>query len=62
VTVTDGGAGPADPFAGLLPAGGASSGGRGLWITHLSCNHVTATRTVDTFTVRLTAGNPHFGR
>jgi anti-sigma regulatory factor (Ser/Thr protein kinase) len=60
VTVTDGGAGPKDPFAGLVPAPAASSGGRGLWITNLSCNHVTASRTGDTFTVRLTAGNPYF--
>jgi anti-sigma regulatory factor (Ser/Thr protein kinase) len=60
VTVTDGGAGPQDPFAGLVPGSGAAPGGRGLWITHLSCNHVTASRTRDTFTVRLTAGNPHF--
>jgi anti-sigma regulatory factor (Ser/Thr protein kinase) len=60
VTVTDGGAGPKDPFAGLVPASAVSSGGRGLWITHLSCNHVTASRTGDSFTVRLTAGNPHF--
>lgn len=60
VTVTDSGAGPQDPFAGLLPAIGGAPGGRGLWITHQACNHVTASRTPDTFTLRLTAGNPHF--
>ncbi|MFF5174472.1 anti-sigma factor RsbA family regulatory protein [Micromonospora sp. NPDC000089] len=60
VTVTDQGTGPDDPFAGLLPARGASAGGLGLWITHQSCNHVAMQRTAEGFTVRLTAGNPHF--
>ncbi|MEO3776466.1 sensor histidine kinase [Micromonospora sp. B11E3] len=61
VTVSDGGHGPQDPFAGLLPAGdGVVVGGLGLWIAHQSCNHVTSHRGPDGFTVRLTAGTPHF--
>ncbi|MEH0937951.1 sensor histidine kinase [Micromonospora psammae] len=60
VTVSDGGAGPTDPFAGLLPADGATSGGLGLWITHQSCDHVAMHRAPDGFTLRLTAGDPHF--
>ena len=58
VTVSDGGAGPKDPFAGLLPATGRASGGRGLWIVHQSCNHVAAQVTPDGWTLRLIAGNP----
>ena len=59
VTVTDGGGGPADPFAGLLPVQrDAAAGGLGLWITHQSCNHVALERSPDGFTVRLTAGIP----
>ncbi|MGC5022521.1 anti-sigma factor RsbA family regulatory protein [Micromonospora sp. DT47] len=60
VTVEDGGGGPSDPYAGLLPARGAAAGGLGLWITHQSCNHVAMHRGADAFTLRLTAGNPHF--
>ncbi|MBE1487570.1 sensor histidine kinase [Plantactinospora soyae] len=60
VTVSDGGTGPKDPFAGLIPAGNGSPGGLGLWITYQSCGHVALHRDADTFTVRLTAGNPHF--
>ncbi|MGW4945306.1 anti-sigma factor RsbA family regulatory protein [Actinoplanes sp. NPDC004185] len=59
VTVTDAGAGPKDPFAGLLAAGDGSAGGLGLWIAHQSCNHVALHRHPDGFTIRLTAGNPH---
>jgi anti-sigma regulatory factor (Ser/Thr protein kinase) len=59
VTVTDGGDGPKDPFVGLLPAGDGSVGGLGLWITHQSCSHVSMSRGTDSFTLRLTAGNPH---
>ncbi|SBT37434.1 sensor histidine kinase [Micromonospora auratinigra] len=59
-TVHDEGVGPKDPFAGLLPAGDGSAGGLGLWISHQSCNHVATHRDTDGFTVRLTAGNPHF--
>ncbi|MGK5442464.1 anti-sigma factor RsbA family regulatory protein [Micromonospora sp. URMC 105] len=60
VSVDDRGDGPSDPYAGLLPTRGATSGGLGLWITHQSCNHVAMHRGADTFTLRLTAGNPHF--
>ncbi|WP_346533648.1 sensor histidine kinase [Micromonospora sp. DPT] len=59
VSVEDRGAGPSDPYAGLLPAGGAAPGGLGLWITHQSCNYVVMHRGPDAFTLRLTAGNPH---
>jgi anti-sigma regulatory factor (Ser/Thr protein kinase) len=59
--VSDGGSGAKDPFAGLLPATESRIGGRGLWITYQSCNHVTMTRTADGFTLRMTAGNPHGG-
>ncbi len=58
VTVSDGGAGPKDPFAGLLPADDRAVGGRGLWIVHQSCSHVIAERSPDGFTLRLTAGDP----
>lgn len=57
VTVTDGGSGPSDPYAGLLPATDASAGGRGLWIAYQSCNHVVASRDAGRYTLRLTAGN-----
>lgn len=60
VTVSDGGTGPEDPFAGLLPASNGSVTGHGLWITYQSCNHVAMNRGSDAFTLRLTAGNPHF--
>ncbi|OZV83984.1 transcriptional regulator [Micromonospora echinospora] len=59
VSVHDGGEGPKDPFAGLLPAGDGTNGGLGLWITHQSCNHVAMHRGPDGFTVRLTGGNAH---
>ncbi|MFC0507783.1 sensor histidine kinase [Micromonospora costi] len=59
-TVTDEGAGPKDPFVGLLPAGDGATGGLGLWITYQSCNHVSLHRGGPAgFTLRLTAGNPH---
>ncbi|WP_370961859.1 anti-sigma factor RsbA family regulatory protein [Amycolatopsis sp. cg9] len=57
VTVHDTGDGPADPFAGLLPAE-REVGGRGLWITHQICSQVTLHRDDTGFTARLTAGNP----
>ncbi|MGX7672041.1 anti-sigma factor RsbA family regulatory protein [Plantactinospora sp. DSM 117369] len=60
VAVSDGGGGPEDPFAGLLPAADGGTGGLGLWITYQSCNHVVLTRSQGAFTLRLTAGNPHF--
>lgn len=59
VSVTDGGPGPKDPFAGLLPTGDGLNGGLGLWITHQSCSHVALYQTEDGFTIRLTAGNPY---
>ncbi len=59
VTVSDGGSGPKDPFAGLLPASDEATGGRGLWIVHQSCNHVVAETTPDGWTLRLPAGDPH---
>ncbi|VVJ18102.1 Uncharacterised protein [Amycolatopsis camponoti] len=57
VTVHDTGEGPADPFAGLLPAA-RHIGGRGLWIAHQVCSQVTLHRDETGFTARLTAGNP----
>ncbi|MGK5681271.1 anti-sigma factor RsbA family regulatory protein [Actinoplanes sp. URMC 104] len=58
VTVSDGGAGPKDPFAGLIPATDRATGGRGLWIVHQSCNYVAGQASPSGFTLRLTAGNP----
>ncbi|WP_436534487.1 anti-sigma factor RsbA family regulatory protein [Actinoplanes sp. HUAS TT8] len=58
VTVTDSGAGPKDPFAGLLPAGDGANGGLGLWIAHQTCSHVALYRHSDGFTIRLTVGDP----
>ncbi|MGC4807519.1 anti-sigma factor RsbA family regulatory protein [Micromonospora sp. DT233] len=60
VTVSDCGEGPKAPFAGLLPITEGTEGGLGLWITHQSCNHVTSQRGPGGYTLRLTAGNPHF--
>ncbi|MGW3992482.1 anti-sigma factor RsbA family regulatory protein [Amycolatopsis sp. NPDC004772] len=57
VSVHDTGPGPADPFAGLLPAD-RSIGGRGLWIAHQVCSEVTLHRDETGFTARLTAGRP----
>ncbi|GHG12437.1 MULTISPECIES: MEDS domain-containing protein [Amycolatopsis] len=57
VSVHDAGAGPADPFAGLLPAD-RSIGGRGLWIAHQICSQVTLHRHETGFTARLAAGRP----
>jgi hypothetical protein len=59
VSVTDAGAGPKDPFVGLLPMGDGSDGGLGMWIINQMCNHVVMHRGPDGFTIRLTAGNPH---
>ena len=56
VTVTDHGAGPTDPFAGLLPAATAPLGGLGLWLTHQLCNLVTLDKRKEGFTIRLIAG------
>jgi anti-sigma regulatory factor (Ser/Thr protein kinase) len=59
VAVTDGGSGPADPYAGLIPSRDSASGGLGLWITHQSCNYVAFSSSPEGFTLRLTAGNPY---
>jgi len=58
VEVTDGGGGPKDPFAGLLPAGGTNGGGLGLWITHQICDQVALAFGERGFTVRLGTGRP----
>ena len=59
VTVTDGGKGPGDPFAGLRAAAHAPSGGLGLWLTHQLCDHVSMSSDAGGFTVRMISGNPH---
>lgn len=61
VTVSDTGTGPADPFAGMMPSRDDDTSGRGLWITHQCVNHVATVRRPGRFTIRLTAGNPHWG-
>jgi anti-sigma regulatory factor (Ser/Thr protein kinase) len=61
VAVGDGGAGPKDPFAGLLPARSESSAGLGLWIAHQACSHVQMHRGPRGFTIRLTGGQPYAG-
>jgi anti-sigma regulatory factor (Ser/Thr protein kinase) len=58
VSVADGGAGPADPFVGLLPAGRRTpvtggSAGLGLWMAHQMCSHLTFDRSAGAFTVRM---------
>ncbi|MGM1065035.1 anti-sigma factor RsbA family regulatory protein [Saccharothrix sp. Mg75] len=59
VSVHDTGDGPADPFAGLVPAPGRDLGGLGLWLVHQLCAHVALHRDGTGFTVRLAAGDPH---
>ncbi|WP_433260796.1 anti-sigma factor RsbA family regulatory protein [Actinosynnema sp. CS-041913] len=61
VTVHDRGAGPDDPFAGLLPAPNRSLGGLGLWLAHQLCHHIALDRDDNGFTVRLTMGDPEHG-
>jgi anti-sigma regulatory factor (Ser/Thr protein kinase) len=58
VAVSDGGEGPTDPYAGLVPRPGAhqGSGGFGLWLMN-QLTTVTYTRDADKFTVHLTAGD-----
>ncbi|MGX7827972.1 anti-sigma factor RsbA family regulatory protein [Actinokineospora sp. 24-640] len=51
--ISDSGPGPADPFAGLLPASSTKTGGLGLWLAHQLCDHVTLSRGADGFTIRL---------
>jgi anti-sigma regulatory factor (Ser/Thr protein kinase) len=62
VSIHDSGPGPSDPFVGLLPRprqplpdGQSAGGGRGLWITHQLCSHVSLLYD-DGFTIRLIAG------
>ncbi|WP_426504496.1 hypothetical protein ACPPVO_44060 [Dactylosporangium sp. McL0621] len=58
-TVTDGGPGPAYPFAGLLPVGGDDApAGFGLWIAHQTCDRASLYRSADGVTVRLTQRAP----
>lgn len=58
VTVTDQGAGPADPYAGLMPVIPAAEGlgGQGLWLAHQLCSYMTMQRSAVGFTVRMVAG------
>jgi anti-sigma regulatory factor (Ser/Thr protein kinase) len=56
-TVTDRGQGPTDPYAGLLPTP-TTAGGRGLWMMHRLCSHVTFHRDEEGFTLGLVAGRP----
>ncbi len=57
-TITDAGEGPTDPFIGLVPVPAGSPDGRGLWIAHQLCHHVTMERDDGGFTVRLLVGRP----
>jgi anti-sigma regulatory factor (Ser/Thr protein kinase) len=56
-TITDRGPGPSDPYAGLLPTP-TTAGGRGLWMMHRLCSHVTFHRDEQGFTLGLVAGRP----
>jgi anti-sigma regulatory factor (Ser/Thr protein kinase) len=67
VSVADRGAGPTDPFVGLLPTGrraqvGAGSAGLGLWMAHQMCSHLTLDRSADGFTVRMVFDAADAGR
>ena len=55
VTVTDGGCGPADPYAGLVPLSPTATSGRGLWIAFQTVTRVDSWRDANGYTVRLTA-------
>lgn len=57
VTVSDGGPGPADPVAGMMPAGGP--GGLGLWLVHQMCAYVSLQRGPAGFTIRMIAETTH---
>jgi anti-sigma regulatory factor (Ser/Thr protein kinase) len=59
-SVTDRGAGPKDPLAGLLPTTNSSSAGLGLYISHLTCDYVSLSRDDDGFTIRIVVGRPGF--
>lgn len=58
VTVTDQGAGPRDPYVGLMPVIPASEGlgGQGLWLAYQLCSYMTMQRDAMGFTVRMVAG------
>ncbi|WP_330274968.1 sensor histidine kinase [Lentzea sp. NBC_00516] len=56
VTVTDRGAGPSNPLAGLMPTAETLSAGLGLWILHRTCDYVSMCRDDDGFTVRVSIG------
>lgn len=55
--ITDAGAGPTDPFAGLRPGRTRDDGGGGLglWMAHQVCSQVTHAHHQGGFTIRLTA-------
>jgi anti-sigma regulatory factor (Ser/Thr protein kinase) len=55
-TVTDAGAGPDDPFVGLLPVAADAPSGRGLWVVHHLCDHVSMHDDHEGFTIRLVVG------
>lgn len=57
VVVSDRGAGPSYPYAGLVPVEGRP-GGRGLWITHQLCGQVDHLVGSDGFAVRLSTSPP----
>ncbi|HEX3790836.1 MAG TPA: sensor histidine kinase [Pseudonocardiaceae bacterium] len=58
VTVTDRGAGPADPLTGLVPSIDSRSAGVGLWVTHQACDYVALDRHAAGFTIRVIVGPP----
>ena len=58
-SVVDHGTGPDDPFAGLLPVERATTRGRGLWIAHQLCSHLTMERGRDEFAISLVVGAPY---
>jgi anti-sigma regulatory factor (Ser/Thr protein kinase) len=57
-TVTDQGAGPADPLIGLMPVTPAAFGlgGQGLWLAHQMCSYLNWQLDAMGFTVRMLAG------
>lgn len=57
VAVNDPGAGPTDPFVGLVPAVRAEPGGLGMWLAHQACSYVSLGHGPEGFTIRLVAGD-----
>ena len=55
--VTDAGAGPTDPYAGLLRAADTTGAGLGLWLAHQMCADVTLHRHRGGFTLRIATAN-----